>query len=87
MNNRRNVILGYMLYCCSPIQWDFMLIHVLEENGNFQDNAQSQSEIHQVNATAVSCGWFVEAGHGESGAKTKIFFHERAPALTTLVIK
>ena len=87
MNNRRNIILGYMLYCCSPIQWNLMLIHVLEETGNFQGNAQSQSELHQVNATEVLCEWIVEVGHGESGAKTKIFFHERTPASTTLVIK
>ena len=64
-----------------------MLIHVLEETVDFQENAQSQSELHEGNATAVSCGWFVEAGHRESGAKTKLFFHGRAPDSTTFVIK
>ena len=64
-----------------------MIIHVLEETEDFQENTQSQSELLEGNATAVSCGWFVEAGHGESGAKTKLFFHVRAPDSTTFVIK
>ena len=63
-----------------------MLIQVLEETGNFQYNNQSKSEFHQGNNSAVYCGWFVEAGHGESGSKTKLFFRERAPDLTTLFI-
>ena len=87
MNNKRNIILGCMIYCCSSIQWGFILIHVLEETGNFQYNAKSQSEINQGNATAVLCGWFVEAGHGGSGAKNKLFFNERALYLTNLVFK
>ena len=76
-----------MIYCCSSIQWDFIFILVLEETGNFQYNDKSQSEINQGNATTVLCGWFVEASHGGSGAKTKLFFNEKTTDLTNLVFK
>ena len=46
-----------------------------------------QIEVHQRNTVAVSCGWFVEAGHGESESRTKLFFHEMEPDLTTFFIK